>query len=102
MGYSQGSAVGTWAVNVEPDYYAKKLKLFVALAPTVMFSHCKEPSLITAANNKHFGSTVLSMGFLEFNGKDRYKPDELKEYLWKEYVFLCAADPDACNFKVGL
>jgi len=43
-----------------------------------MFAHTKEQTLIDHANNEGIHSTVESMGFLEFNGKDRNKPDELK------------------------
>jgi hypothetical protein len=46
--------------------------------------------------------TVESMGFLEMNGKDRNKPDELKAYLWNDYVLVCVATPDTCNFKIGI
>ena len=69
-------------MNVEPEFYGEKLKLFVALAPTVMLDHCKEQALIKAAEAEELSNTILSTNFLEYNGKDRDKPDELKQYIW--------------------
>ena len=74
----------------------------MALAPTVILDNCGEQSLIDYANAEDLSSNIQSMNFLEYNGKDRNKPDELKEYMWKEYLFLCAANPDLCNFKIGI
>ena len=67
-----------------------------------MFSHTKEQTLIDYANREDLSSTVQSLNFLEYNGKDRNKPDELKEYIWKEYKWLCVASPNTCNFSVGI
>lgn len=45
MAHSQGSAIGFWAFNLEPDFYEARIKLFVGICPAVFFEHSHETKL---------------------------------------------------------
>jgi pimeloyl-ACP methyl ester carboxylesterase len=98
IGYSQGTTIGTWALNADPEYFDQRFKLFVALAPTVLFEHMGEEELKQLANSEVITGRVAALGFLEVNGKDRKKkPDELMGYVRENLGFICYMSPKACE-----
>lgn len=42
IGYSQGTTTMMYAMSQDPDYYAERVNLAVALAPAIFFNHCHE------------------------------------------------------------
>jgi len=85
-------------LNADPEYFDQRFKLFVALAPTVLFEHMGEEELKKLANSEIITSRVEALGFVEVNGKDRNKkPDELMGYVREHLGFICYMSPEACK-----
>ena len=100
IAHSQGASIGFWAFNVEPDFYEKRIKLFVGLCPAVLFEHSRETQLQALAEQESAQSVIFGLDFVEVGGKDRDKPDELIEYILKNQVWICFANPDACRTEL--
>lgn len=53
IGYSEGTAVSTYALSIEPDYFEERVRRVIMLAPTIYFKHNKQPGLQNAANKMY-------------------------------------------------
>lgn len=97
LAHSQGSSIGFWAFNVEPEFYEAHIKLFVAICPAVFFEHSRETQLQELAEQESAQSVIFGLDFVEVGGKDRDKRDELIQYIINNHLYICVANPGACR-----
>lgn len=97
IGYSQGATIGFWGMNTNPEYYESKVKLFVAIAPAVMFEYTRETKILEFADEDTAQYLIIGEDFLEFGGKNKNKPDPFIKYIKKEFPTACSFDPEICD-----
>ena len=98
FGYSQGTTVSTYALATNSDFFADKVKLFVALAPAVLFKNSNEPSFKALSSQQWIMDLLLQFDYLEFEGKNRDVDSDFVAYLKASNPFFCYAYNDICNF----
>ena len=96
IGYSQGTTVGTYALALHPEYYSTKIKLFVAIAPAVLFEHTREQKLLDLADMEMAQTLALRYNYLEFDGNAPHK-DDFVLYIKENYPSLCDYPGDPCS-----
>ena len=97
IGHSQGTTQMFLAASMNPDYFAEKINVFVALAPVASTQYLKVKSLRAAANHIHLCTFLLT--------------DVLSYYSWFAPMYLgseaidafCLIEKDLCrNFMSHL
>lgn len=82
----------------KPKYYSKRIKLFVAIAPAVLFEHVKEQKFIDLAEQEMAQTFALHYNYLEYDGNLPHK-DDFIYYIKENYPSLCDKPEfqDFCN-----
>ena len=84
-------------MNIDPKYYESKVKLFVAIAPPVLFEYTKETKILEFADEDTAQFLIMGENFLEFGGKNKNKPDPFVKYIKTEFPTACTFDPELCD-----
>lgn len=84
-------------MNTDPKYYESKVKLFVAIAPAVLFEYTKETKILEFADEDTAQMLIMENEFLEFGGKNKDKPDPFVKYIKTEFPSACSWNPEMCD-----
>lgn len=98
LGYSQGTTVISFGLASKPEYFDQKVKLFVALAPTILFKSSLEPGLKALADQKWIMDLLLQLNYLEFQGKNRNTDSDFVAYVKATNPLFCTVYEEICNF----
>ena len=77
IGFSQGTTVSTFGLATFPNYFDKKVNLFVAITPAIQFKFSKEPDILAATNLIWLGEQAMKLDYVEFDGPNRGNKDDL-------------------------
>ena len=67
IGYSQGTTVATFGLSELPNYFDKKVSLFIALAPSVLFKNSTEPSYKSMSKETVLQEVLLLLDYDEIS-----------------------------------
>ena len=84
-------------MNIDPQYYESKVKLFVAIAPPVLFEYTKETKILEFADEDTAQFLIMGENFVEFGGKNKDKPDPFVKYIKREFPTACIFNPEICD-----
>jgi len=73
------------------------VSLFVALAPSILFEYSTEDTYQQLSKLDWLQDLVITMSYLEFDGKDREKDTDFLGYLKVNYPLVCLAYDDICS-----
>jgi len=102
VGYSQGTTVGTFGLAEMQEYFDKKVNLFVALAPSVLFLNSTEPVYKSLSGETALQDALLFLGYVEISMNEigGHSKRDLSYEIKKDLPLVCYLAAQLCNPKM--